>query len=69
MKSELQIKQGEALSDWCDRIADYWHFRDELRETLHTISKVSYEQGVDAVCAPTKPAAEKPNEPANHKKK
>ena len=43
MKPELQIKQGESLSEWCDRIADYWHFRDELRETLHTISKVSYE--------------------------
>ena len=43
MKSELQIKQGESLSEWVDRIADYWHFRDELRETLHTISKVSYE--------------------------
>ena len=67
MKSELYIKQGESLSEWCDRIADYWHFRDELRETLHTISKVSYEQGMDAVCAPTKPAAEKP-ESTNKKK-
>ena len=68
MKPELQIKQGESLSDWCDRIADYWHFRDELRETLHTISKVSYEQGVDDVCAPTKPAAAEKPESANKKK-
>ena len=67
MKPELQIKQGESLSEWCDRIADYWHFRDELRETLHIISKVSYEQGGDDVLAPTKPAAEK-TESANKKK-
>ena len=45
MKPELQIKQGESLSDWCDRIADYWHFRDELRETLHKISVESYTHG------------------------
>ena len=64
MKQELQIKKGEALSEWVDRIANYWHFRDELRETLHEISKESYARGGDDVLAPTKPA-----EPANHKKK
>ena len=53
MKPELQIKQGESLSDWCDRIADYWHFRDELRETLHVISETSHLQGKnDALAVP-----------------
>ena len=61
MKKELQIKKGEALSEWVDRIADYWHFRDELRETLHEISKESYARGGDDVLAPTKPAAKSTN--------
>lgn len=54
MKQELQIKKGEALSEWVDRIADYWHFRDELRETLHEISVTSYAHGSDDTFAVTK---------------
>ena len=61
MKPELQIKKGEALSEWLDRIADYWHFRDELRETLHEISTASYLVGLGDGCASTKPATKSTN--------
>jgi hypothetical protein len=48
MKKELRIREGEPLHEWIDRIADYWNFREELREVLGEISKTSYIQGSNA---------------------
>lgn len=45
MKKELRIKKNEPLHEWLDRIADYWCFDTELRETLEVVSKESYIQG------------------------
>ena len=45
MKKQLQIKKGEPLHKWIDRIADYWNFGEELREMLSEVSKKSYIQG------------------------
>ncbi len=45
MKKILQIKKNEPLHEWIDRIADYWHFNEELREILSEISKTSHIQG------------------------
>ena len=45
MKKELKLKKDEPLHEWLDRIAEYWHFGAELRETLEEISKESYIQG------------------------
>lgn len=52
MKKELRIKKNEPLHEWLDRIADYWNFDTELRETLEVVSKESYIHGSnDAVDA------------------
>ena len=45
MKKQLQIKKGEPLHEWLDRIAAYWNFGDELREMLGEVSKTSYIHG------------------------
>ena len=45
MKKQLQIKKGEKLHEWIDRIAKYWSFGEELRDILCEISKESYIQG------------------------
>ena len=45
MKKQLQIKKNEPLHEWLDRIAEYWHFGEELRELIGEISKESYIQG------------------------
>lgn len=52
MKKELRIKKNEPLHEWLNRIADYWNFDTELRETLEVVSKESYIHGSnDAVDA------------------
>ena len=48
MKKILQIKKNEPLHEWLDRIADYWHFNEEIREIIREISKTSYIQGSNA---------------------
>lgn len=45
MKKQLQIKKGEKLHEWIDRIAQYWNFGEELRDILVEVSKESYIQG------------------------
>ena len=47
MRKQLQIKKGEPLHKWLDRIADYWNFDEELREVLGEISKESYIHGIN----------------------
>ena len=47
MKEQLKLKENESLDDWVNRIADYWNFGEELRETLHTIATESYNRGIE----------------------
>lgn len=45
MKAKIRYKKGEPLHKWIDRIADYWHFDEELKEVLSEVSKTSYIHG------------------------
>lgn len=45
MKAKIRYKKGEPLHKWIERIADYWHFDEELKEVLSEVSKTSYIQG------------------------
>ena len=49
MKRDLQLKDGERLCDWCDRITDHIMAHDLDRKTLRDIigevSKWSYIHG------------------------
>ena len=47
MKKQLKLKKDEPLHKWLDRIAEYWHFGEELRELIGEISKESYIQGTN----------------------
>lgn len=47
MKKELRCKKDESIDAWVNRIADYWNFGKELRETLVEIKAVSYIVGVN----------------------
>lgn len=49
MIKALRLKKDEPLHKWCDRIAEYYRFGDELREVLAEVSKASYIKGGDAV--------------------
>ena len=45
MIKALRLKKDEPLHKWCDRIAEYYRFGDELREVLAEVSKASYIHG------------------------
>ena len=49
MKKELQLRDGERLSDWCERLARHYGGRlviaSELQEVLREVSIKSYTHG------------------------
>ena len=49
MKRNLQLKDGERLCDWCDRITDHIMAHDldqkTLRDIIGEVSKMSYIHG------------------------
>lgn len=49
MKRDLQLKDGERLCDWCDRITDHIMAHDldqkTLRDIIGEVSKWSYNHG------------------------
>ena len=49
MKKQLQIKKGEPLYEWVNRIAEHYNLSQEMKDVLSDVSKESYIQGsVDA---------------------
>lgn len=57
MKKELRLRDGERLSDWCERLAGFYGCRvvssAELQEVLREVSVKSYTHGsndaIDAI--------------------
>lgn len=49
MRKELQLRDGERLSDWCERLAGFYGCRvissAELLDVLHEVSVKSYTHG------------------------
>lgn len=49
MKKELQLRDGERLSDWCERLAGFYGCRvissAEWLDVLHEVSVKSYTHG------------------------
>lgn len=49
MKKQLQIKKGEPLYKWVNRIAEHYNLSQEMKDVLSEVSKESYIHGsVDA---------------------
>lgn len=49
MKKQLQIKKGEPLYKWVNRIGEHYNLSKEMKDVLSDVSKESYIQGsVDA---------------------
>ena len=49
MKKQLQIKKGEPLYEWVNRIAEHYNLSKEMKDVLSEVSKESYIIGsVDA---------------------
>lgn len=52
MRKELQQRDGERLSDWCERLAGFYGCRvissAELQEVLREVSIKSYMHGINA---------------------
>lgn len=49
MKKQLQIKKGEPLYEWVNRISEHYNLSKEMKDVLSVVSKESYIQGsVDA---------------------
>lgn len=49
MNKQLQIKKGEPLYKWVNRIAEHYKLSQEMKDVLSEVSKESYIQGsVDA---------------------
>lgn len=45
MKKQLQIKKGEPLYKWVNRIAEHYNLSKEMKDVLSDVSKVSYIHG------------------------